>query len=168
MWTEKEMESGIIQSSIGFKWLPKVLGTFSGVPMIRIAEFGARYRGFPIFGNYQLLGQLCLRVTGPGVSRFEAFLVSFTLPSSRDKDLSLGLARELPGGLFKVQYDKNRAGPQRKKKSSFPMKPPFPGELTKLVQGGRILKAKLGCACFFLSYVSWESLPVFMGFGVRA
>ena len=85
---EKEMESRIIQSSIGFKWLPNILGTFLGVSMIRIAVFERRYRGFPIFGNYQLLGQLCLRVTGPGASRFEAFLVSFTLPSSRDKDLT--------------------------------------------------------------------------------
>ena len=31
--------------------------------------------------------------------KLEAFLVLFTLPSSRDKDLSLGLARELPGGF---------------------------------------------------------------------
>ena len=78
--------------------------------------------------------------------KVEGFFVLFTLPISREKDLSLGLARELPGRFFKVHYDKKRAGPQRRQKASFPKKAPFPGELPKLVEGGRVLVAKLGCA----------------------
>ena len=59
------------------------LGQFNRVVL---AKECATSRVLPMFTGHR---SWCIKV--------EVFLVLFTLPSSRDKDLSLGLARELPG-----------------------------------------------------------------------
>ena len=61
---------------LGIKWgFPKIMGTFLGVPIIRIIVYWGLYWGPPILGNYQMSKTICMPQTFTAITTQSVFRI---------------------------------------------------------------------------------------------